>query len=162
MRANFRVILIGLLGVGGLLAGCSMGGIPVNYYLNLLIKDTGGDQFANTNGLIIRMANTNSGSFDEEVDLLISYRATDGSGRTTIEQITMICSAEEVLCDMRIEDCPVRVEALQERRYDLAGRLQGVRELSGVESFSFEEGEFECGGFVVYQFSESEYAAFAY
>lgn len=139
-----------------------MGGIPVNYYLDLLIKDTGGDQFANTNGLIIRLANTNGGGIDEEVDILVSYRATDGSGRTTIEQATLRCSAEEIFYDLRLDTCPVRVEALQERRYNSLGQLQGSRELQGNEGFIFDEGDFTCGGFVVYVFSELEAQAFAY
>ena len=162
MRAYHRVILAVSLGGVVLLAGCSMGGIPVNYYLYLLIKDTGGDQFANPGGLIIRLANTNAASYDEELDLLISYENADEPGTITMEQVTITCSAEDVTCDLNLAECPVRVEAIEERRYNSVGQFQGSRNLSGVDGYLFIQGDYDCGGFIVYQFSESEAMAFAY
>lgn len=164
MRAYFRILSILLLsGVGfGLLAGCAMGGVPLNYYLDMLIKDTGGDQFANTGGLIVRLANGNAGLFDEEVDLLISYRSHDGSGPATLETVTLTCRADEVVCDLSLDKCPVRIEAFQERQYDTLGRFQGSRDLDGNPDFIFEEGDYECGGFVVYLFSETQALTYAY
>lgn len=163
MRAYLRVISVILLGGigGGLLVGCAMGGVPVNYYLDLLIKDSIGDSVAN-GGLVIRLASANAGLIDQEVDLLITYRDADGSGQTTMETTTFTCRADELTCDFILQDCPILVEALQERRYDALGRFRGSRDLSGIDDFSFELGDYECGGFVVYQFSDLEAIAYAY
>jgi len=144
-----------------LLTGCGGGGSPlVNIILGYMVGD---QQTTPDTGLTIRLINA-GGEGEEELDLLVAYQTEgdqNGDG-IRVESVTIECTAEEAACEEFLDDCPIRVEALEERRRDDQGRLLGSRDLSGINDFTFEEGEFNCGSFINFTFSEIQAQAEAY
>ena len=127
-----------------LLAGC---GVGTNVLTSILGSNV--DEQFGMNGVDIRIINQSTAT--EELDILV-----DG------QPYTISCLSAVQICDFYLSTCPQRVEAVSERRLDTAGRFVGGRNFEGSDACTFDsgEGEFNCGDFLIYRFSDTEADAF--
>lgn len=160
--SGYRII-ISLLLLGGLaLAGCGATNTTnfVNSVLNFRLQqqdDGDGDP-----GLTLRLIN-GSLNASEELQILATYQVFPGSyEELEVELVELRCDAGESVCEVTLPDCPIRVEVLEEIRRSTEGLVIGGRDLGGVTDFVFDEGDFNCGSFILYTFSDIEADAVAY
>ncbi len=127
-----------------LLAGCGVG----TNVLTSILGNNVEEQFG-LNGVDIRIINQSTAT--EELDILV-----DG------QPYTISCLSTVQICDFYLSTCPQRVQAVTERRLDAAGRFVGGRDFTGNDDFTFDRGagEFDCGDFIIYRFSDTEADAF--
>ncbi len=64
--------------------------------------------------------------------------------------VTITCTAEEGRCSYLPTTCPQLVQAVEERRFTVAGVYTGGRFFSGNAAYTFDNTEFDCQSVIVF------------
>jgi hypothetical protein len=100
--------------------------------------------------LIVRVVNGTEG------DVITTIRV-DG----VVKELP-VCTTTQRTCDYLLSSCPNSVELIQEAEYNDDDVYTGGRTFEGVAGYSFVNGDFTCGGSVVYEFNDTTASALAF
>ncbi|MBI4579476.1 MAG: hypothetical protein HY718_07230 [Planctomycetes bacterium] len=105
---------------------------------------------AKSSALIVRVVN------GTDADLEVTIRV-DGDTK-----VLPACSALQRTCDYVLTTCPGIIELLQEVRRDDNEVFVGGRNFEGDAAFIFQQGDYQCGGTIIYQFTDTNASALAF
>lgn len=126
-----------------MLAGCT-GTSLFQAGINTLIDS------AKSTTLILRVINGTT------ADIQVTVRV-DG-----VDKELPLCTSIQGTCDYVLSSCPNSVELIQEARYNAADEYVGGRNFEGNADYSFVQGDFQCGGQVIYEFNDSSATGMAF
>ncbi len=140
MRSRWVMLALALLAAGLGCTGFSLTDKGVGVIINEAVNST----------LIVRVINGTTANVQTTIRV-------DGE----IKELP-ICSVTQRTCDYLLAYCPATVELISEARYDAADLYVGGRNFEGSEGYTFTNGEFSCGGQVIYEFNEKAATALAF
>jgi hypothetical protein len=123
---------------------CTGGGSDINSGVLGQILDS-----ARSTTVLIRVVNQTTSDLTATINV-------DG-----VEKVLPICTSVQSICDYLLATCPTTIALVQEVRQDANEDFTGGRNFEGNPDFTFTNGEFNCGGTIIFQFSDTQASATA-